>query len=77
MAASFPARTQSELVGEPDPLQLPGRSLRDLLDEDDQREGGFSIDVEMHICTPNVKTPARLSRGNFRDYATVSIVVAN
>ena len=58
---------------EGDPKPLPY-----LLDEDDQREGGFAIEVEMHICTPNVKTPARLSRGNFRDsYWTVAQLVAH
>ena len=56
-----------------DPQPLPY-----LLDEADQREGGFSIEVEMHLCTPNLKTPARLSRGNFRDsYWTPAQLVAH
>jgi fumarylacetoacetase len=49
-----------------------------LLDEDDQREGGLSIEVEMHLRTPKMKAPLRLSRGNFRDsYWTLAQIVAH
>ena len=49
-----------------------------LLDESDQREGGFAIELEMHLRTPQMKTPARLSRGNFTDsYWTLAQMVAH
>src|SRR5205085_9948878 len=35
------------------------RPLAYLLDEDDQREGGLSIELEMHLRTPKMKTPVR------------------
>ena len=54
------------------------RPLPYLLDETDQREGGFAIELEMHLRTPMMKTPVRLSRGNFRDsYWTVAQMVAH
>jgi fumarylacetoacetase len=56
-----------------DPQPLPY-----LLDEADQREGGLAIELEMHLRTPKLKTPARLSRGNFRDsYWTLAQMVAH
>jgi fumarylacetoacetase len=56
-----------------DPKPLPY-----LLDEDDQREGGFDIELEMHLKTPKMKMPARLSRSTFRDsYWTVAQMVAH
>ena len=56
-----------------DPQPLPY-----LLDDADQREGGLSIEMEMHLRTPRMKTPQRLSRGNFRDsYWTVAQMVAH
>jgi len=49
-----------------------------LLDEGDQREGGFAIELEMHLRTPKMKSPSRLSRGNFRDsYWTLAQLVAH
>ena|SRR5688572_25884457 len=49
-----------------------------LWDEQDQREGGFAIEIEMHLKTPKLDAPARLSRGNFRDsYWTVAQLVAH
>jgi len=54
------------------------RPLSYLYDDDDQREGGFTIEVEMHLRTPKMKQPARLSRASFRDsYWTVAQIVAH
>jgi fumarylacetoacetase len=54
------------------------RPLPYLLDETDQREGGFSVEMEMHLRTPKMKTPTRLSRSNFRDsYWTLGQMVAH
>ena len=59
--------------GTEDPRPLPY-----LYDEDDQREGGFAIEIEMHLKTGRMEAPARLSRGNFRDsYWTVAQLVAH
>jgi fumarylacetoacetase len=56
-----------------DPKPLPY-----LWDDDDQRAGGFSIDIEMHLRTPKMKSPTRLSRGSFRDaYWTPAQLVAH
>jgi len=56
-----------------DPQPLPY-----LLDEEDQREGGLAIELEMHLRTPKMKQPVRLSRGNFRDsYWTLAQIVAH
>ncbi|HYL88107.1 MAG TPA: fumarylacetoacetase [Burkholderiales bacterium] len=56
-----------------DPQPLPY-----LLDEHDQREGGLAIELEMLLRTPKMKTPVRLSHGNFRDsYWTVAQMVAH
>ncbi len=58
---------------EGDPKPLPY-----LWDEADQREGGFSIEVEMHLRTEKMKAPVRLSRGSFRDsYWTPAQLVAH
>ena len=58
---------------EGDPKPLPY-----LWDEADQREGGFSIEVEMHLCTEKMKAPVRLSRASFRDsYWTPAQLVAH
>jgi len=58
---------------EGDPKPLPY-----LWDEADQREGGFSIEVEMHLCTGKMKAPVRLSRASFRDsYWTPAQLVAH
>jgi fumarylacetoacetase len=54
------------------------RPLPYLFAEDDQREGGLSIEVEMHLRTAKMKSPLRLSRGNFRDsYWTLAQIVAH
>jgi fumarylacetoacetase len=58
---------------EGDPKPLPY-----LWDDDDQRAGGFSIEVEMHLCTGKTKAPVRLSRASFRDsYWTPAQLVAH
>ena len=58
---------------EGDPRPLPY-----LWDEADQREGGFSIEVEMHLRTEKMKAPVRLSRASFRDsYWTPAQLVAH
>ena len=57
--------------GDPQPLPY-------LYDEDDQREGGFSIEVEMHLRSEKMKSPVRLSRASFRDsYWTAAQLVAH
>ncbi len=56
-----------------DPAPLPY-----LWDDADQREGGIAIEVEMHLRTRAMKSPARLSRGNFRDsYWTAAQMIAH
>jgi len=58
---------------EGDPRPLPY-----LWDEADQREGGFSIEVEMHLRSEKMKAPVRLSRASFRDsYWTPAQLVAH
>jgi fumarylacetoacetase len=57
--------------GDPQPLPY-------LHDETDQLEGGLAVQVEMHLRSPKMKSPARLSCGNFRDsYWTVAQIVAH
>jgi fumarylacetoacetase len=49
-----------------------------LFDDNDQRQGGFDIEVEMHLRTTRMKAPARLSRASFRDsYWTLAQMVAH
>jgi fumarylacetoacetase len=73
MDALEPYRCAAFARPDGDPKPLPY-----LLDKDDQREGGFAIELEMHLRTPKMKTPQRLSRGNFRDsYWTVAQMVAH
>jgi len=56
-----------------DPKPLPY-----LYDERDQREGGYAIEVEMHLRTARMKSPVRLSRGSFRDsYWTLAQIVSH
>ena len=56
-----------------DPKPLPY-----LLDEDDQLRGGYGISIEMHLKTPKLRAPHRLSRGTFRDsYWTLAQIVAH
>lgn len=68
-----PYRCAAFLRPEGDPAPLPY-----LMEEEDQREGGYAIELEMHLRTATMKTPMRLSRGNFRDsYWTVAQMVAH
>jgi len=58
-------------AGDPRPLPY-------LWDEEDQRAGGFAIEVEMHLQSAKMPSPVRLSRGSFRDaYWTVAQLVAH
>jgi fumarylacetoacetase len=73
MDALEPYRCPAFTRPDADPKPLPY-----LLDEADQRDGGFAIELEMQLRTPKMKTPQRLSRGNFRDsYWTVAQMVAH
>jgi fumarylacetoacetase len=73
LEALAPYRCAAFARAEHDPRPLPY-----LLDEVDQREGGFAIEVEMHLCSAKMKSPVRLSRGSFRDsYWTVAQLVAH
>ena len=73
MDALEPYRCPAFARAADDPQPLPY-----LLDEEDQREGGFAIELEMHLRTPKMKAPLRLSRGNFRDsYWTLAQIVAH
>lgn len=57
--------------GDPAPLAY-------LFDERDQREGGYDIELQMHLRTSKMKAPARLSRASFRDsYWTLAQIVAH
>ena len=61
----------SRVADDPQPLPY-------LMDDTDQREGGFDIAVEMHLRTRQMKAPVRLSRSSFRDsYWTVAQMVAH
>jgi fumarylacetoacetase len=54
------------------------RPLPYLYDEMDQQAGGYAIDVEMHLRTSKMKSPVRLSRGNFSDsYWTAAQIVTH
>ena len=60
-----------------DPKPLPY-----LMDEADQKNGGFSIEVQMHLRSAKMRqnraAPTRLSTGNFKDsYWTLSQIVAH
>jgi fumarylacetoacetase len=73
MDALEPYRCPAFARAADDPSPLPY-----LHDDDDQREGGFAIELEMHLRTANMKQPARLSRASFRDsYWTVAQIVAH
>ena len=73
MDALEPYRCPAFVRAADDPRPLPY-----LLDDDDQREGGFAIDVEMHLRTAKMKQPTRLARASFRDsYWTVAQMVAH
>jgi fumarylacetoacetase len=73
MDALEPYRCPAFARAADDPRPLPY-----LHDDDDQREGGFAIEVEMHLRSAKMKRPARLSRGSFRDsYWTLAQLVAH
>jgi fumarylacetoacetase len=56
-----------------DPKPLPY-----LWDDEDQRSGGFAIEVEIHLQSAKMEAPARLSSASFRDaYWTVAQLVAH
>lgn len=58
-------------AGDPRPLPY-------LHDEEDEREGGYDIGMEMYLRTPRMKSAARLSRASFRDsYWTLAQIVAH
>jgi fumarylacetoacetase len=73
LEALEPYRCAAFARAEEDPTPLPY-----LFDEADQREGGYAIEVEMHLRTTKIKSPVHLSRGNFRDsYWTAAQIVAH
>jgi len=73
MDALAPYRGSAFARASDDPQPLPY-----LFDEGDQREGGFAIELEMHLRTPKMKSPLRLSRSNFRDsYWTLAQIIAH
>jgi fumarylacetoacetase len=58
------------------------KPLAYLHDDADQREGGYDIELEMHLATPKMRmqklAPARLTRTSFRhSYWTVAQIVAH
>jgi len=54
------------------------KPLEYLWNEKDQTQGGYDITVEMHLKTPRLAAPHRLSRGSFRDaYWTIAQIVAH
>ena len=56
-----------------DPAPLPY-----LRDDEDQREGGYDIGMEMHLRTRAMRSAARISRASFRDsYWTLGQIVAH
>jgi fumarylacetoacetase len=56
-----------------DPVPLPH-----LFDDNDQREGGYDVQVEMNLRTTRTKAAVRLSRASFRDsYWTLAQMVAH
>ncbi len=73
LEALEPYRCPAFARAQEDPKPLPY-----LFDEADQREGGYAIDVEMHLRTSKMKSPVRLSRGNFRDsYWTAAQIITH
>ena len=73
MDALEPYRCEAFARAPDDPSPLPY-----LADTHDEREGGFNIDVEMHLRTTKARAPMRLSRGSLRDsYWTVAQLVAH
>ena len=73
MDALEPYRCPAFARAAEDPKPLPY-----LHDDDDQREGGFAIEVEMHLQSAKMEAPLRLSRSSFRDsYWTLAQMVAH
>src|SRR5256885_7143622 len=73
MDALEPYRCPAFARAPDDPRPLPY-----LHDDDDQREGGFAIEVEMYLRTAKIKRPTQLSRASFRDsYWTLAQMVAH
>jgi fumarylacetoacetase len=77
LEALAPFRCPAFARPEGDPRPLPYLS-----DAQDQRAGGFAIEVEMHLRSAKMReqkaAPARLSRANFRDsYWTLAQMVAH
>ncbi len=77
MEALEPYRCPAFARAAGDPAPLPY-----LHEERDQREGGYAIEIEMHLRSAAMRRqklpPARLSRGNFRDsYWTPAQMVAH
>jgi fumarylacetoacetase len=68
-----PYRCAAFARGAGDPAPLPY-----LLDNNDQTEGGYDIEVEMHLRTTRMKNPVRLSKASFRDsYWTLAQMVTH
>jgi fumarylacetoacetase len=73
MEALEPYRCPAFARAERDP-----KPLEYLWDEDDQREGGLAIELEMSLQSERMQAPARLSRASFRDsYWTAAQMVAH
>jgi fumarylacetoacetase len=73
MEALEPYRCPAFARAESDP-----KPLEYLWDEDDQREGGLAIEVEMSLQSERMQAPVRLSRASFRDsYWTAAQMVAH
>ena len=77
MEALAPYRCPAFARAAEDPKPLPY-----LADEEDQREGGLAIEIEMYLRSAKMREqktlPTRLSRGSFRDsYWTLAQIVAH
>ena len=73
MEALEPFRCPAFARGKDDPRPLPY-----LMNEKNEKEGGYDIDIEMHLRTARMESAVRLSRGNFRDaYWTPAQMVAH
>jgi fumarylacetoacetase len=73
--APYRCRAFARPAGDPKPLPY-------LYEEQDQREGGLAIEIEMYLRSAKMKEqktpPVRLSRGSFRDsYWTLAQIVAH
>jgi fumarylacetoacetase len=73
LEALEPYRCPAFPRAEGDPKPLPY-----LWDDEDQRAGGYAIEVEMHLQSAKMDKPVLLSRSSFRDsYWTVAQLVAH